>query len=123
VQDGSPELKQRWLPKLASGEVTAALALTEPEAGSDAAPLRSTGVRQSDGSYLLNGDKRYITLAPIADLITVFVRTGDTARKSDGITAFVVPRGTPGMETSGSTPKMGQRRADRRGPAAGLPRA
>ncbi len=50
VQDGSPELKQRWLPKLASGEVTAALALTEPEAGSDATSLRSTGVRQSDGS-------------------------------------------------------------------------
>ena len=108
VQDGSSELKQRWLPKLASGEVTGALALTEPEAGSDAASLRSTGARQSDGSYILNGHKRYITLAPIADLITVFVKTGDAARKGDGITAFVVPRGTPGMETSPSTPKMGQ---------------
>lgn len=108
VQDGSPELKQRWLPKLASGEVTGALALTEPEAGSDAASLRSTGVRQPDGSYLLNGHKRYITLAPIADLITVFVKTDDTGRKGDGITAFAIPRGTPGMETSASTPKMGQ---------------
>jgi acyl-CoA dehydrogenase len=108
VQDGSPELKRQWLPKLASGEATGALALTEPEAGSDAASLRSTGVRQADGSYILNGHKRYITLAPIADVITVFVKTDAAARKSDGITAFVVPRGTPGLATSGSTPKMGQ---------------
>ena len=108
VQDGSEELKRRWLPKLASGEVTGALALTEPEAGSDAASLRSTGVRQADGTYVLNGHKRYITLAPIADLLTVFVKTNETRRKGDGITAFVVPRGTPGLETSPSTPKMGQ---------------
>lgn len=108
VQDGSEELKRRWLPKLASGEVTGALALTEPEAGSDAASLRSTGVRQTDGTYVLNGHKRYITLAPIADLLTVFVKTGEARRKGDGITAFVVPRGTPGLETSASTPKMGQ---------------
>jgi acyl-CoA dehydrogenase len=108
VQDGSPELKHRWLPKLASGEVTGALALTEPEAGSDATALQSTGVREPDGSYVLNGHKRYITLAPIADVFTVFVRTGEALRRSDGITAFLVTRGTPGFETSAPTPKMGQ---------------
>lgn len=108
IQDGSEELKRRWLPKLASGEATGALGLTEPDAGSDAASLKSTGVRQSDGFYILNGHKRYITLAPIADVVTVFVKTAETARKGDNITAFVIPRGTPGLETSPSTPKMGQ---------------
>jgi acyl-CoA dehydrogenase len=108
VQDGSEALKRQWLPRLASGEATAALALTEPEAGSDAASLKTTATRQQDGCYVLNGHKRYITLAPIADVITVFAKTDETKRKSDGITAFVVPRGTPGMTTSASTPKMGQ---------------
>jgi acyl-CoA dehydrogenase len=108
IQDGSDALKRAWLPKLASGEATAALALTEPEAGSDAASLKTTAVIQADGSYVLNGHKRYITLAPIADVLTVFAKTSEAKRKSDGITAFVIPRGTPGLTTSASTPKMGQ---------------
>ena len=108
VQDGSEALKRKWLPLLASGKVTGALALTEPDAGSDAASLKTTGARQHDGSYILNGHKRYITMAPIADVITVFAKTEPDSRKGDGITAFVVPRDTPGLSTSGSTPKMGQ---------------
>lgn len=109
VQDGSHEQKAAYLPRLASGELTGALALTEPEAGSDASALRSTGALIGNGRWKLNGHKRYITLAPIADLFTVFVRTEDDAvRNSDAITAFLVERSNPGLTTSGSTPRMGQ---------------
>ena len=108
IQDGSQALKRTWLPKLASGQATAALALTEPDAGSDAASLTTTAALQDDGSYVLNGHKRYITLAPIADVITVFAKTGEAKRRGDGITAFVIPREAPGLATSASTPKMGQ---------------
>lgn len=109
VQDGSEAQKAAYLPRLASGEITGALALTEPEAGSDASALQATGVSLGDGRWRLNGHKRYITLAPIADLFTVFVRTeSDAARNADAITAFLVERDTAGLSTSGSTPKMGQ---------------
>ena len=107
IQDGSDALKRRYLPRLASGELTGALALTEVEAGSDATALQATGVAEGNGAYRLNGHKRYITLAPIADLFTVFVRTGPGAR-GEGVTAFLVERGTPGLRVSGPTPKMGQ---------------
>jgi len=108
VQDGSSEQKARYLPKLASGEFTGALALTEPEAGSDAAGLVSTGERLPDGRWKLNGHKRYITLAPIADLFTVFVRTESGVKGSKAMSAFLVERGTPGLTLSEPTPKMGQ---------------
>lgn len=109
VQDGTEEQKCQYLPRLASGELTGALALTEPEAGSEATALASTGEYLGQGLFQLNGHKRYITLAPIADLFTVFVRTErDATRNADAITAFLVERGNPGISTSGSTPKMGQ---------------
>ena len=108
VQDGTDAQKAHYLPLLASGAMTGALALTEPEAGSDATALRATGSRQRDGSYLLSGHKRYITLAPIADLVTVFAKTERDCKPADAITAFLVERGTPGIRFSGSTPKMGQ---------------
>jgi acyl-CoA dehydrogenase len=108
VQDGSEALKRQYLPRLASGELTGALALTEPEAGSDASALQTVGTRVGNDFYKLNGRKRYITMAPIADLFTVFARTEEGARPADGITAFVIERGTPGLTTSASTPKMGQ---------------
>ena len=108
VQDGSEALKRQYLPRLASGELTGALALTEPEAGSDASALQTVGTRVGNDFYKLNGRKRYITMAPIADLFTVFARTEEGGRPADGITAFVIERGTPGLSTSASTPKMGQ---------------
>lgn len=108
VRDGTEAQKRKYLPGLASGQLTAALALTEPEAGSDATSLQTTGVRQSDGSYLLSGHKRYITLAPIADLITVFARTETERKPADSISAFLVERGAAGMDFSDPTPKMGQ---------------
>lgn len=108
VQDGTPEQKRQYLPRLASGELTGALALTEPEAGSDATALHTEGHLQPSGDYVINGHKRYITLAPIADLFTVFARTEADCRPADSITAFLVERGTPGLSCSPSTPKMGQ---------------
>ena len=107
IQDGTEAQKQRYLPKLASGEMLGCLALTEPEAGSDATALR-TRAEKTQGGYLLNGHKHYITLAPVADLFTVFARTDERDRGGTGITAFLVERGTPGLTTSRSTPKMGQ---------------
>jgi acyl-CoA dehydrogenase len=108
VQEGTEAQRRHYLPLLASGQVTGALALTEPEAGSDVTAMQSTGVLQTDGQYRLNGHKRYITLAPIADLVTAFVRTESDAKPADSITACLIDRGTPGLSCSGSTPKMGQ---------------
>lgn len=128
IRDGTDEQKERYLPRLASGELIGCLALTEPEAGSDATALRSRGEVTSDGEWVLNGHKCYITLAPIADLFTVFVRTDDRRRGGSGISAFLIERSTPGLTTSEPTPMMGQEGApigevfldDCRVPAAAL---
>jgi acyl-CoA dehydrogenase len=106
IQDGTEDQKRYFLPKLARGEMLGCLALTEESAGSDATALKSTAERV-EGGYRLNGHKRYITLAPIADLYTVFART-DGVRGAHGVTAFLVERGTPGLTPSAQTPKMGQ---------------
>jgi acyl-CoA dehydrogenase len=108
IRDGTPEQKQRYLPRLASGELLGCLALTEEGAGSDATALTTRAEPAADGGYVLNGAKRYITLAPIAGLFTVLARTGGNPRGSAGISAFLVERGTPGLSTSSPTPKMGQ---------------
>ena len=81
--DGTPEQKQRYLPKLASGEMIASFALTEPGSGSDAASLRTTATRDGD-HYVLNGTKRYITNAPEAGIFTVMARTDLSARGAGG---------------------------------------
>ncbi len=108
IRDGTAEQKRQYLPRLASGELIGCLALTEESAGSDATALMTRAHRTADGDYVLNGQKRYITLAPIAGLFTVLARTDDNVRGSAGITAFLIERGTPGLSTGGSTPKMGQ---------------
>jgi acyl-CoA dehydrogenase len=111
VQDGT-ELQKRWyLPRLASGALTGALALTEPDAGSDAGALATIAEPVGNSAWRLNGRKRYITLAPIADIFTVFARTDRDARNAEAISAFLIERGTPGLTTSAATPKMGQQGA------------
>ncbi|MGY9056017.1 MAG: acyl-CoA dehydrogenase family protein [Alphaproteobacteria bacterium] len=101
------EQKRAWLPRMASGEVTGAFALTEPEAGTDAGALTTTAKRDGD-SYVLNGWKRYITNAPDAELFLVMARTDETQKGSRGVSAFLVEAGTPGIEPQPATKLLGQ---------------
>src|ERR687897_1001519 len=102
---GSDEQKERYLPKLASGEWLAAYALTESGSGSDSAAMRTTA-RADDGEYVLDGSKRFITNAAVANLYTVFAKTDPDAGHS-GISAFVVEADAPGFEVARLEPKMG----------------
>ena len=102
---GSEEQQQRFLPRLAAGEVLAAYALTEAGSGSDSAAMRTTARREGD-EYVLDGSKRFITNASVADVYTVFAKTDPDARHA-GISAFVVESGTPGFEVARLEPKMG----------------
>lgn len=105
VMDGTPAQKQRWLPRLATGEIIAAFALTEAEAGSDAASLKTIARREGD-FYRLNGTKRFITNSPVADIFTLMARTGGEG--AGGISAFVVERNSPGLSIGKPERKMGQ---------------
>ena len=108
VVDGTPAQKDKYLPLLASGRVTGCFALTEPDAGSDATALKTVALREGD-HYVITGTKCYITNAPIADLFTVFARTGPEGSKgANGISAFLIERGTPGLSTPPAYRKMGQ---------------
>ena len=102
---GTDEQKDRYLPKLASGEWLPAYALTESEAGSDAAAIRSTATRDGE-DYVLRGGKRFITNAGVAGLYTVFAKT-DPAAGNKGISAFLVEADSPGLEVLRVEPKMG----------------
>ena len=102
---GSDEQQQRWLPRLASGEWLAAYALTESGSGSDSAAMRTTARRDGDG-YVLDGSKRFITNAGVAQLYTVFAKTDPEAGHA-GISAFVVEADAPGFEVARIEPKMG----------------
>src|SRR4051812_46729106 len=104
---GSEEQKKAYLPRLASGELIGSFALTEAEAGSDPAGLRTSARREGD-EWVINGSKRYITNAPIADLFVVFARTGPEERGGRGISSFVVDTSTPGVSVGPKDKKMGQ---------------
>src|SRR5688572_23932805 len=103
--DGTDEQKERWLPRLASGEWLPAYALTEPGSGSDSAAMRTEARRDGD-DYVLNGSKRFITNAGVAGLYVVFAKTDPDAGHK-GISAFVVEADTPGFEVGRIEPKMG----------------
>jgi alkylation response protein AidB-like acyl-CoA dehydrogenase len=102
---GTEEQRERYLPRLASGEWLCAYALTEPGSGSDSAAMRSEARRDGD-SYVINGSKRFITNAGVAELYTVFAKTDPDAGHA-GISAFVVEASTPGFEVGRIEPKMG----------------
>ena len=108
IIDGTPEQKEKYLPKLASGEMIASFALTEPDAGSDAGSLK-TSARKDGDDYILNGTKRFITNAPRAGLFTVFARTDPNSKTASGVTAFLVEAGTPGLSLGAIDKKMGQK--------------
>ena len=107
LEGGTEQQKKAHLPRLASGEWTASFALTEDEAGSDPAGLR-TRVDDNAGGFVINGGKRYITNAPVADVFMVFARHGEAAKATDDISAFLVPRDTPGLSVGPRDAKMGQ---------------
>lgn len=107
ITAGTEEQKRRFLPPLATGEATGALALTEPDAGSQASNIKTTAVHDG-GNYVLNGCKCFITNAPIANVFTVLARTDLESLGSKGLSAFVVSRNTPGLSTGPAYQKMGQ---------------
>jgi len=107
VFNGTEEQKQKYLPKYASGEWISCFCLTEPEAGSDAASLKTTAVRDGD-HYVLNGTKRYITNAKVAHTFNVMARTDPDNKGARGISSIIVERDTPGITLGSVDKKMGQ---------------
>jgi isovaleryl-CoA dehydrogenase len=107
ARNGSEPLRHAVLPAAVRGEAIGALALTEPDAGSDAVSLRTRAERTGD-HYVLHGSKQFITNGPVADLLLVYAKTAPD-RGARGISAFVVPRDTPGFSVARSLDKMGMR--------------
>lgn len=107
VFSGTEAQKQKYLPKYASGEWISCFCLTEPDAGSDAASLKTTATREGD-HYILNGTKRYITNAPIADTFNVMARTNPDIKGARGISSFIVEKDTQGISLGAIDKKMGQ---------------
>ncbi len=110
VMFGTEAQKAEWLPRLASGEVIASFALTEPSAGSDAASVRTTAIRNGD-HYVVNGTKRFITNANRAGMFTLLARSDPSKKGAGGVSAFIVPAGTPGVSVGKPEKKMGQQGA------------
>lgn len=108
---GTEDQKNRYLPKLASGEMIAAFALTEPGAGSDAYSIKTRAVKQADGSYVLNGNKIWITNGGIADFFTVFAKEEMEVKgeKKDQVSAFIVTRDMKGFSSGKNEHKLGIR--------------
>ncbi|MBQ85450.1 MAG: acyl-CoA dehydrogenase [Gammaproteobacteria bacterium] len=107
VFNGTEEQKQKYLPRYASGDWISCFCLTEPEAGSDAASLKTTAVRDGD-HYIINGTKRYITNAKVAHTFNVMARTDPKNKGARGISSFIVERDTPGITLGSVDKKMGQ---------------
>jgi acyl-CoA dehydrogenase len=108
---GSKEQKQRWLPSMVSGETITAIAVTEPDAGSDVAAIRTRASRDGDG-WRINGSKMFITNGGIADLVFVGVRTNAEVKGSRGLSVLAVPRNTEGFTVSRALSKMGWHSSD-----------
>jgi hypothetical protein len=106
VESGSPAQKAALLPGLCSGELIGAFAMSEPDAGSDIASIRTSATATDDGRFRLDGSKVWVTLGPVADVVVVFATT-DPNKGRWGITAFVVPTGTPGLVVGAEEPKSG----------------
>ena len=108
---GTDEQKAGWLERMATGEVVASFALTEPGAGSNPSGLRSKALRDGagdDADWVINGQKRFITNAPIADLFIVFARSRPADDNGPGIAVFLVPADAAGVQVGVKDAKMGQ---------------
>jgi len=108
---GTEAQKQKYLPKLASGEMVGAIAMSEPAAGSDLQGVKSTAIKQADGSYLLNGSKTFITNGWHADLVIVVAKT-DPGAGAKGTSLLLVERGMPGFEKGKRLKKLGMKAQD-----------
>ena len=108
---GTEDQKQRYLPRLASGEMVGAIAMSEPAAGSDLQGIKATALRQADGSYLLSGSKTFITNGWHADLVIVVAKT-DPAGGAKGTSLLLVERGMPGFEKGQRLKKLGLKAQD-----------
>ena len=108
---GSAEQKEKYLPKLISGEHVGALAMSEPSAGSDVMAMRTTAIRDGD-CYILNGSKMWITNAPEADTTIIYAVTGSDPAKSNKLSAFIVERDFPGYSIAQKLDKLGMRGSD-----------
>ena len=104
---GSADLKSRYLPRICTGTLIGAHAITEPQGGSDAAAMQTTADRDGD-NFVLNGEKCFISNGPVADLFLVYART-EAGNSPFGMTVFAVERGTPGFEIGPPVAKMGLR--------------
>ncbi len=109
-RNGTEAQKRRFLPKLISGEHVGALAMSEPEAGSDVVSMRTRAERRGD-RYVLDGSKMWITNGPVAETLVVYAKT-DPAAGARGITAFIVEKGTAGFSTPQKLDKLGMRGSD-----------
>lgn len=105
---GTPAQKRTWLPSLASGEAVAAFAITEPDAGSDTAAMRTRAERHDD-TWVLHGTKTFITNGELADVITVIARSDPDAPDSEAFTAFLVPTDSDGLSVGSRLHKLGNR--------------
>jgi alkylation response protein AidB-like acyl-CoA dehydrogenase len=103
---GNEEQRMKYLPRLASGSALGAWCLTEPDSGSDAGAARTRAIKQDDGSWILRGNKSFITQGSVAQVYVVIAST-TPARKQKGLTAFVVEKGTPGLGVGRIIRKMG----------------
>ena len=108
---GTEAQKQKYLPQLASGEMVGAIAMSEPAAGSDLQGVKTTAIKQPDGSYLLNGSKTFITNGWHADLVIVVAKT-DPASGAKGTSLFLIERGMPGFEKGKRLKKLGMKAQD-----------
>ena len=108
---GTPEQKAKYLPKLATGEMIGAIAMSEPAAGSDLQGIKSTAIEQADGSYLLNGSKTFITNGWHADLVVVVAKTNPAAG-GKGTSLLLIERGMPGFSVGKRLKKMGMKAQD-----------
>lgn len=107
ARNGTPEQKAKYLPKLCSGEYVGALAMSEPNAGSDVVSMKLRADRHGD-HYVLNGNKMWITNGPDADVLVVYAKT-NPEKHSRGITAFIIERDFPGFSTAQKLDKLGMR--------------
>jgi alkylation response protein AidB-like acyl-CoA dehydrogenase len=108
---GTPEQKSKYLPQLASGEMVGAIAMSEPAAGSDLQGVKTTALRQPDGSYVINGSKTFITNGWLADLVIVVAKT-DPQAGAKGTSLFLVERGVAGFDKGKRLKKLGLKAQD-----------